>query len=406
MSGRAPHIFLSCGEASGDRYGAALTAALRSLDPNVRVSALGGTQLGAVGAEIVADADDVAVMGFSEIVGTLPTLLQVRRRIWKFLADQNVDLVVPVDFPGFNGKLASRARQLGLPVFWLIAPQVWAWGSWRTAGFRDKVDRLGTILPFETAYFTSRGFDVFPMGHPLMEDYGGHYPFDEQMARRERALHDREGPLTIGVLPGSRRQELQHLLPVLKVTCQAIMGHLPDRELNFVVSAAPGVDPVAVSEVFDGQFEISRDRLPDLMGRLDLALVCSGTASLEAALAGVPHELVYRTGAVNAFIARRLVRTAHIGLSNLIMDRRIIREHFQEDAAPLPLARNLLRWMSRPAERQRFYGDVRRLRELCGPAGVWERTATAILELAAATSAGRPAERTDQPAADRPRQGA
>jgi len=116
---------------------------------------------------------------------------------------------------------------------------------------------------------------------------------------------------------------------------------------------------------------------------VDLALVCSGTASLEAALAGVPHELVYRTGALNAFIARRLVNTPHIGLSNLIMNRRIVREHVQDEATPLPLARNLLRWLARPVERQTFYRDVHQLRELCGPEDVWERTAREILDLAA-----------------------
>ncbi|MDX2475554.1 MAG: lipid-A-disaccharide synthase [Candidatus Krumholzibacteria bacterium] len=378
---RAPHIFISCGEASGDRYGAALVAALRSLLPGVRISALGGPKLADTGVEMVADSSDVAVMGFAEVVGALPAILKVQRRIWQFLASESVDMVIPIDFPGFNGKLASQSRKLGLPVFWLIAPQVWAWGSWRTAGFRGKVNRLGTILPFETSYFSQRKFDVFPMGHPLMEDYGENFPFEEAMARREHRLNDREGPLTIGVLPGSRRQELAHLLPVLKVTCQAVIGHLPDRDLRFVVSAAPGLDPVQISSVFDGKYEISQEPLPELMKRLDLALVCSGTASLEAALAGVPHELVYRTGAVNAFIARRLVRTAHIGLSNLILDRRMVREHFQDQATPLPLARNLLRWLSRPAERETFYGDVRSVRELCGESGVWRRTAQEILKL-------------------------
>ncbi len=385
---RPPHIFISCGEASGDRYGAALTAALRSLVPDVRVSALGGPQMAAAGAELIADSHDVAVMGFSEIVSALPAILKVRRRIWKFLSDEEVDLVVPIDFPGFNGKLASQSKKLGLPVFWLVAPQVWAWGSWRTGGFRRKVDRLGTILPFETAYFDKRGFDVYPMGHPLMEDYGADYPFEESLARREHRYNDREGPLNIGILPGSRRQELAHLLPILKVTCQAVIGHLPDRELRFIISAAPGVDPLQISAVFDGNFTISEQPLPELMERLDLALVCSGTASLEAALAGVPHELVYRTGNVNAFIARRLVRTQHIGLSNLIMDRRIVREHFQEQASPLPLARNLLRWLARPAERQTFGGDVRRLRELCGENGVWNRAAREILDLAGTETAG------------------
>ena len=380
--GRTPHIFLSCGEASGDRYGAALTAALRSLAPDARISALGGPGLAAAGAEIVADSRELAVMGFSEIISALPAIMRAKRRIWDFLRDEGVDVVVPVDFPGFNGKLASRARQLDLPVFWLIAPQVWAWGGWRTAGFRRKVNRLGTILPFETAYFAERGFDVFPMGHPLMEDYGQSFAFETGLTRREHHLNNRDVPLTIGVLPGSRRQELEHLLPVLRVTCQTVMGHLPERVLKFIVSAAPGVDPVAVNRIFEGNFEVSRAPLPELLPELDLALVCSGTASLEAALAGVPHELVYRTGAFNAFVARRLVRTSHIGLSNLIMDERMVREHFQEQAAPLPLARSLLRWLARPAERQEFYADVRELRRLCGTSGVWERTAEGILDLA------------------------
>lgn len=374
------HIFLSCGEASGDKYGAALAAALWSLDPELRISALGGPGLEVAGVPLVADSRDLSIMGFSEVAAALPTLLKVRRRIWQHLTEQQVDLVVPLDFPGFNGKLASRARKMGIPVFWLIAPQVWAWGSWRIPGFRAKINRLGTILPFETEYFSDRGFDVFPMGHPLMDDYGGDYDFEEHQAARESRLGNREAPLTIAILPGSRRQELNHLLPVLKVTSQAILGHLGDREVRFVVSVAPGVDPLAISSVFDSGVVITDQPLPRLLTNADLALVCSGTASLEAALAGVPHELVYRTGLINGFLGRRLVRTPHIGLSNIILGQEMIREHVQGDAAPLPLAESLLRWLARPSERQEFYGHVRRIRQMCGQSGVWERTARALLE--------------------------
>ncbi len=382
------HIFLSCGEASGDRYGAALTAALRSLVPDIRISALGGPDMARAGAELIADSAELAIMGFSEVVASLPTLLKVRRRIWHHLDDQGVDLVVPIDFPGFNGKLASRAQKAGLPVFWLIAPQVWAWGAWRIPGFRRKIDRLGTILPFETSFFDQRGFNVFPMGHPLMEDYGGNFAFEDLWAKRESHLSDRDSRLTIAVLPGSRRQELKHLLPVLKVTCQAIVGYLPDREVRFVVSVAPGVDPVAISSVFESGVEITDLALPRLLAESDLALVCSGTASLEAALAGVPHELVYRTGALNGFLGRRLVRTTHIGLSNIILGRQMVREHVQNQASPLPLARNLLRWIARPSEREEFYGDVRRLRQMCGQQGVWIRTAQAILDMMPSSGIG------------------
>lgn len=382
MTPRAPHIFLSCGEASGDRYGAALAAALRSLEPDVRISALGGNGLAEAGCELVADSHEVAVMGFSEVLSALPAIMRVRGRIWKHLRATRPDLVVPIDFPGFNGTLASRAKRMGIPVFWLIAPQVWAWGGWRIPGFRRKIDRLGTILPFETSFFTERGFDVFPMGHPLMEDYGGEYAFEQSLAKREARLGDRAEPLTVALLPGSRRQELKHLLPVLKVTTMAILGHMSDRPVRFVVSIAPGVDPALINEVFDTGIELSRAPLPQLLESADLALVCSGTASLEAALAGVPHELVYRTGGFNSFIGKRLLRTPYIGLTNLILGQGVIREHLQDDASPLPLSRNLLRWLARPAERQNFYAHVRRLREMCGGPGVWQRTAQAILDMA------------------------
>ena len=356
-------------------------AALRSIEPDLRISALGGPGMEKAGAEIVAASADMAVMGFSEVVGTLPTLLRVRRRIWQHLSDQEVDLVVPIDFPGFNGKLASRAKRAGIPVFWLIAPQVWAWGAWRIPGFRRKIDRLGTILPFETDYFTERGFEVFPMGHPLMEDYGLDFAFEENLSKRESRLGRRDALLTIAILPGSRRQELKHLLPVLKVTSQAILGHMVDRNVRFVVSVAPGMDPVVINTVFNSGVEITDRALPGLLAEADLALVCSGTASLEVALAGVPHELVYRTGALNSFLGRRLVRTPHIGLSNIILGRQMVREHLQGQASPLPLARSLLRWMVRPAERQEFYGHVRRIRQMCGQQGVWNRTAAAILDM-------------------------
>jgi len=366
-----------------------LITALRSIDPDLRISALGGPGMEKSGVEMVGDSSELAVMGVSEVAAALPTLLRVRRHIWRHLKDQEVDLVVPIDFPGFNGKLASRAGKAGIPVFWLIAPQVWAWGAWRTGGFRRKIDRLGTILPFETEFFKEHGFDVFPMGHPLMEDYGLDFAFEEVLTKREGRLSDPEAPLTIAILPGSRRQELKHLLPVLKVTSQAIVGHMGGRNVRFVVSVAPGVDPVAISSVFESGAEISDQALPGLLENADLALVCSGTASLEAVLAGVPHELVYRTGALNALLGRLLVRTSHIGLSNIILGRQMVREHLQDQASPLPLARSLLRWLARPAERQEFYGQARRVRQLCGKQGVWDRTAQAILELIPATKRGK-----------------
>lgn len=379
-TGAPRHVFLSCGEASGERYGAALVRHLRDLEPGLRISCLGGPALRAAGADVVVDARELAVMGFTEVLGVLPQILRARRRAFRFLRDEGVDVVVPLDFPGFNSALAGQAKAAGIPVFWLIAPQVWAWGGWRIGGFRRKIDRLGTILPFEPEFFRARGFDVFPMGHPLMDDYGADFAFEESVARRERRLKSADAPLTISLLPGSRRQELEHLLPILKVTVQALKGILEGRELRILVSAAPGVEPSRVAAVFDGDEEISTEPLPRLLSASDLALVCSGTASLEASLAGVPHEVVYRTGGFNYWMARRLVRTRYIALSNLILDAPVVREHIQDAAAPLPLARAVSRWIAHPDERRDYLEQVCSLRGLCGEAGVWRRTAEAILQ--------------------------
>lgn len=382
------HVFISCGEASGDRYGARLVEALRRRDPSLRFSALGGPQLADAGVDLVAQSTDVAVMGVGEVARALPALLRTRRRLTRHLGEGGVDLFLPIDFPGFNGHLAGAARARGVPVFWLVAPQLWAWGAWRADSFRRKVDLLGTILPFESAYFGDRGFPVEPLGHPLMDDYGSGFPFEAALRAREERLGGRDGPLTIGLLPGSRRQELEALLPVLKVTSQAVTGHMGGREVRFVVSLAPGVERERVVGSFNAAAEFSDEPLARLLPRLDLAVVCSGTASLEAALAGVPHEIVYRTGALTAFIGRRLVRTPHIGLANLVLGKRAVREHLQDEASPLPVARDLLSWLARPADRQAYYADVRRLRRLCGEPGAWERAADAALRLLPAARAG------------------
>ncbi len=391
MSSRGPHIFLSCGEASGDRYGAALVAALRREDPDVRVSALGSQALAVAGADVVASSDQIAVMGFTDVVGRLPAVLGVRRRVWRHLDRAGVDVVVPVDFPGFNLQLAGRARRHGKPVFYVVPPQLWAWGAWRLGRLRRDVTRLGTILPFEPDWFGARGVQTVHLGHPLMEDYAG-YPFAAHRDERERRLLDPERPLTVGLLPGSRAQEITRLLPSMKVAASMIQSWLGRRRVKVLVSRAPGVAGRYAEALAGEGVTVTDEPLPLLCERLDLALVCSGTASLELALAGVPHALAYRTGAVNYAIARRLVKVPYIGLANLVLGRGLVTEHIQAEAAPTHLANSLLTLINTPGRREEFLGGCAELRRVCGGAGVWRRAARAILDLAPPV-ADRPASR-------------
>lgn len=385
MSGTATaggHVFLSCGEASGDHHGAALIAALRERNPDLRFSALGGPALQAAGAELVQSAAEIAVMGFGEVLTALPALWRARRRIWRHLAGQDIDLCLPIDFPGFNLRLARHARGLGIPVFYLIPPQLWAWGEWRLGDLRRSVDQVGTILPFEAEYFGKRGVPVVPLGHPLMDEYAS-CPFARQRSEREQRLHDPKIPLTLGILPGSRHQEIKRMLPLLQVAAQMFQAWLAPRQVVVVVSVAPGMSMASMIARVSGGIRVSDQPLPRLLEGLDLALVCSGTASLEAALAGVPHEVVYVTSELNYQIARRLLKISRIGLANLILQDDLVREHIQREATPLALARSLINWVNLPQARTEFYDRARRLRKQCGEAGVWERAAEAVCDILA-----------------------
>jgi lipid-A-disaccharide synthase len=375
-----PHILLSCGEASGDRYGAALVRALRARLPEARFSALGGDALAAEpGVEIVQDAASVAVMGVGEIFGALGDLRRARARLRAVLAEGDVDLFVPVDFPGFNLPMAGFARGRGVPVLYVVAPQLWAWGSWRSGRLRRSVDRLVALLPFEVEFFRARAVPVVHLGHPLLEEY----PFERLEAarrRREARLLDAGAVLTVGLLPGSRRQEVRALLPVLLETFALLKARHPERTFRGVLSRAPGSRWEPHAPLGD-DLEIVETPLASLLPTLDLALVCSGTASLETALAAVPHAVVYRTSPLTYWLARRLVRVERIGLANLVLGGDLVREFVQGDVDAAALADDLDAWLGSASRRARFGDGVETLRSRLGGEGFWTRLADLALKL-------------------------
>ena len=374
-----PHVFLSCGEASGERYGARLVECLRALCPEARFSGLGGDELAAAGVDLICRRDEVSVMGFGEVLGALPALRRARSRLRRHLETAGVDLFVPVDFPGFNLGLAKHARRRGVPVFYLVAPQMWAWGGWRIGGLRRAVDRLAVLLPFEEAFFRERGVPAHWYGHPLRELYD-----DKSMGRigreREARLRGEATEVRVGLLPGSRRQELVRMLPLMLRALDGLKHARPERRFMGVVSRAPGVSDAELAAARAAGYEISEAPLPRLTQDLDLALVCSGTASLETALAGLPHALAYRTSPLSYALGRCLVKVDRIGLANLILDRGVVKEFIQAEATPESLAADLADWLDQPTRRARFASHVDELRAALGAPGVWDRIAAAALD--------------------------
>ncbi|MDX1674249.1 MAG: lipid-A-disaccharide synthase, partial [Longimicrobiales bacterium] len=327
-----PTVFLSAGEPSGDLHGAAVARALRRRWPHARLIGLAGPRMQAEGVETVAAFDRLAVMGFAEVVKHLPFFVGLMRKAVRTIRDEGVELVIPIDYPGFNLRLAARAKKQGIPVLYYIAPQVWAWHRSRAARMASVADRLAVILPFEEDVFAEYGADVHFVGHPLTDR-------DESVRPRETFCQelglDPERRI-LALFPGSRTQEVErHLEPFCAAAERVVAARW---HMQPVVARSTDV-PAAAYEA--APFPLTDDG-HSLLAHAHAALVKSGTTTLETALAGVPMVIAYRTHPLTFWLAQRLVDVEHIGLANLVAGRRVAPELLQDDAEPRALAQALL----------------------------------------------------------------
>jgi lipid-A-disaccharide synthase len=373
-----PVIFLSAGEPSGDLHGAALARAIRRRIPDARLIGLGGPRMAAEGTELLAGLDELAVMGLAEVLKHLPYFIRLRRRVFETLARERVDLVVPIDYPGFNLRLAHHARELGVPVLYFIAPQVWAWHASRAKTLARDTDRIAVILPFEEEFLREAGGNASFVGHPLLDAATPAGPRAEWAARLGL---DAERPV-LALFPGSRRQEVERHLELFSAAAAEVVRSR--SEVQPVIAAAPGLD----RSLFAGAAWPLADDTGALLRHATAALVKSGTTTLEAAISGTPFAVVYRMNRLTFQIARRLVRVPHIALANLVAGERLAPEFVQDDAQPDRLAAALLDLLDPDSPtRIRMVTGFERIRDLLGQGGAADRVAEMAVELLQ----GRPA---------------
>jgi lipid-A-disaccharide synthase len=364
-------IYLSAGEPSGDRYAADLASALRGALPGVRIEGMGGPAMRAAGVDVLESADALAALGLAEAVGGVLAHLRILRRVCGRLRSRQYDLAILVDYPGFHLQVARAAHAAGTPVLYYVAPQLWAWGAWRAASLRRLVRRLAVVLPFEEQYFRSRGVDTRFVGHPLLdrERFGR----AEARARLGIAPHQP----TLALFPGSRPAERALLWSAFRDTARLLLDELP--ELAVLRAAQPGAHDHRGPElpVVDGEAGV-------VAAAADVALCKSGSMTLEAALADLPHVIAYRMHPLTYAVAARVVRVPHVGLVNLILGRRVVPELLQQAVRPALLAqalRPLLDRDGRAARAQR--AAFVEVRERLGAPGVARRVAQLGLELVA-----------------------
>jgi len=323
---RVPTVLLAAGETSGDLYLAHVARALRALHPEIRLVGIAGPQGRAAGVEAWARQEDLAVMGFTEVVRHLPRLFRLADTLERRAQEEGVDLFLPIDYPGFNVRLGARLRRHGIRVLDFIPPKTWSWGSWRSKRLRNSVDRCAVIFPFEVDHYGAFGVDAEFVGHPLV---------DAHAAALSQPEIPREGLL---IAPGSRRQELARLMPVLAEGVRRLRDALGEP-FEVRVSKAPGVDPQWLDALVSDGARLVEGELFTELRRSRFALVCSGTATVEAALSRTPHVIVYRTGGLSYAIARRLAHVEHIGMANIVLGRRAFPELLQSDLSASAIAR-------------------------------------------------------------------
>ncbi|MEX2584330.1 MAG: lipid-A-disaccharide synthase, partial [Gemmatimonadota bacterium] len=340
--------------------------------PGVRMIGLGGSGMAAEGVELLADVKDLAVMGFVEVLPRLPYFLRLRRTVFSALERERVDLVIPIDYPGFNLRLARHARASGIPVLYYIAPQVWAWHASRARDLARDADRIAVILPFEEEFLRANGANAEFVGHPLLDTRRS----DADRESWAKGLGLPGEAAVLAIFPGSRRQEVDRHLPIFVQAWRLIEARNPN--VRPVIGGASQIPDEAYA---GSDLPVSRDPA-SLLRFATAALVKSGTTTLEAALAETPFVVAYRMNPLTYQLAKRVVRVPHIALANLVVDRRIVPELIQDAATPEALADALEPLLEEGnAQRREMLEGLRSVRSALGRGGAGERVAEIASEL-------------------------
>ncbi|WP_338871626.1 lipid-A-disaccharide synthase [Spirosoma sp. SC4-14] len=371
------NYYLIAGERSGDLHGANLIRAIRHYDSEAQCRAYGGEQMQEAGAVLVRHYRDMAFMGFLEVVKNLGTIRQIMRECQADLLAHRPDALILIDYAGFNLRMARFARQHGIRVFYYISPKVWAWNQRRALKIKANVDRLFTILPFETEFFANYEYEVEYVGNPLLDALADFKPNPDF-----RATLNLDNRPVVALLPGSRRQEIMVMLPVMLEVSRQFADY------QFVVGTVSNLPVSLYNSLLEKYPDVKQvnDAAYDLLHNATAALVTSGTATLETALFNVPQVVCYKTTTVSYAIAKRLIAVPFISLVNLIAGHEVVKELIQSDFTANLVSKELgsvLPGGQHRAEQLAGYADVR---QKMGEPGASERAGRKMVELVRATA--------------------
>lgn len=331
------------GEASGDIYGADLARETVKLDPNLHFFGIGGERMREAGVETLVDSSEMAVVGLVEVLKHFSVISDAFLKLKKILLTEPPDLLILIDYPGFNLRLAKIAKKAGVKVLYYISPQIWAWRQGRVKKIARLVDHMAVILPFEAPFYEQAGVPVTFVGHPMLDIV------QVSMERAQAAASfglDPARPI-VGLFPGSRRNEIERLLPVIVQSAVRLKQRFPG--IQFVLPLASTLSAAAVSpQLIDAGLDvvITRERIHDMIRACDAVVSVSGTVTLEIALVGTPLVIIYKLSPLTYQLAKRLVKVPNIGLCNIVAGETVVQELIQDQANPERIATEIERFLT------------------------------------------------------------
>ncbi len=363
-------IWIGAGEASGDMHGALLAKSLLKLAPSAKLTGMGGPAMEQAGVDIHYPMQLISLVGLTEVIGGLPRILKLLRQVRETFERIRPRAIVLIDCPDFHFRVIRIARKLGIPVYYYISPQIWAWRSGRAKFLRDNVRRVMCILPFEKEFYAKFGMDVDYVGNPLVDQIPlaelDHMPVDD--------TH-------VGLLPGSRGKEVASLLPEFAQTARNLLQHNPN--LKFTIIQAPGMDKNRLLELWPDDIPVNMATPEDryrVIRSSRFVMAASGTVALECALIGTPAIIAYKLSPLSYRVARLVVNVEFASLPNLILGHEVFPEHLQKEATAASLTETATLWLENQQAYDKIKAELSRLRTMLGEPGAPARAARIILD--------------------------
>jgi len=368
------NILIVAGEASGDNVGGLLSAELKRLRPELDLFGLGGDKMKSSGVDILFHINQLSFLGFWEVVKHIPFIRKVEREVLNLIEMRKPSLAILIDYPGFNLRLAKKLKSLNVPILYYVSPQVWAWGKKRVAKIKELVDLMVVIFEFEKEIYDKAAVPVVWHGHPLLEIVKSEISKKDLLENLGRSQDDKY----VGLFPGSRMQEIERILPVMRDVISRIST---GSNLKGIVGCAPGIEDTMYKKIGGDSLVYVRGMTYDLMTHSELNLVASGTATLECAILGSPMFVLYKTSPLTYYLAKSLINIPDIGLVNVVAGKRIVPEFVQGGCEPAAIAREADRHLSHPEVLMNMKTELANIRQKLGAEGASRKNAQTVLEL-------------------------